>query len=215
MINREIISRIREEVYDKGIPSDDSRLRNRLVYNKMRTIRNDLLVKKSNKNQLLSTDNYQTVTVPLTLSSVQIPELTSEIYETPVLPNILFNMDEPLIKSIQNLDNNNPLYISATTYEKSRYVLSSKITGKKKKYYWHNNKFYFLNISCDLKEVNITAIFDDIIFDKGSCLSYLDYEFPLQAELLEPLIQMSQEALIKILLPLPQDLKTNTIDDRN
>ena len=215
MTIREIISRIREEVYDKGVPSDDSRLRNRLVYSKMRTIRNDLLVKKSNKNQLLSPDNYQTVTLPLVLSTTQIPELKSELYESPTLPNILFNMDEPLIKTVQNLDSNNPLYISATTYEKSRYITSSKITGKNKKYYWHNNKLYFINVDCNLKEVDVTAIFEDVIFDKDSCVSYLDYRFPLQSELLETLIQMAQEALIKILVPLSQDLKNNAIDDRN
>ena len=215
MINREIISRIREEAIDKGVPSDDSRLRNRLVFNKMLTVRNDLLVKKANKNQLLSVDNYDTIIEELVVVPSPIVGITSTLHRTKnKIPNILVKLDNPLIKTVQNLDPNNPFYFTATTYEKARYAKSAKYTGNHKKYFLHQDYLYFVNVDCDLKQVSITAIFDNILFDSSVCKSNLDYDFPLQADLTEAMIQMCQEALIKIFYPIFSDNVNNAIDGR-
>lgn len=215
MIIRELISRIKEECYDKGVPSDDTRLRPRLVFNKMLTTRNMLLVQKANKTQLLGTSNYNTIRQQLVLVDSPISSITSKLYRTAnPIPNILYKLDNPLILTVQNLDPNNPFYITATTYDKARYVKSAKYTGNNKKYFLHGNYMYFVGIECDLKEVSITAIFDTVLFDDTACKPYQNYEFPLQADLTESMIQLVQEALIKIFYPTLHDNTTNTNDDR-
>jgi hypothetical protein len=215
MTVKEIISRIREECYDKGVPSDDTRLRARLVFNKMLTVRNTLLAQKANKNQLLASSNYNTITEKLVLVPSPINGITSKLYRTAnQIPNIVYKLDSPLVLTVQNRDVNNPFYITMTTYDKARYAKSSQYTANNKKYFIHNSYIYFIGIDCDLREVDITAIWENVLFNKNSCKPYQDYEFPLQGELVESMIQMCQETLIKIFYPIIHDTLNNTVDDR-
>lgn len=215
MLIGELISRTKEECYDKGVPSDDTRLRPRLVFNKLLTIRNVLLPQKADKNQLLAVSNYDTIIEDLVIVNSPIAGITSKLYRTKnKIPNILYKMSYPLIQTVQNLDINNPLYFTATTYDKARYVVAAKFTGNNKKYFLHDNYMYFIGVDCDLKSVSITAIFDTVLFDNKQCKSYLEYEFPLQAELIESMIQLAQEGLIKVFYPTLYDNLNNAKDDR-
>ena len=49
----EIVTRV-QSLYSKGVASDDSRLSNRLIYNKMLTVRSRLIVEQAKKKQRIS-----------------------------------------------------------------------------------------------------------------------------------------------------------------
>ena len=77
---KELIQRI-QSTYSKGVQSDDSRLTNRHIYNKLLTTRALLLSREVNKKRKLSAWNYST------LPCVEIVEITSN-EECPCIPDV-------------------------------------------------------------------------------------------------------------------------------
>ena len=53
MLIKEIVQRI-QSLYSKGVQSDDSRLSDRHIYNKMITVRSKLISQQHNKKQKIS-----------------------------------------------------------------------------------------------------------------------------------------------------------------
>ena len=74
----EIVTRI-QSLYSKGVASDDSRLSNRLIYNKMLTVRSRLVVEQAKKKQRISRWNYQTISCIelIEVSTADLPLYTS------------------------------------------------------------------------------------------------------------------------------------------
>jgi len=56
----ELIQRI-QSLYSKGVQSDDTRLSNRHVYNKIKTVRSKLVSQEAKKKQKISSWNYQPI----------------------------------------------------------------------------------------------------------------------------------------------------------
>ena len=73
----EIIQRI-QTLYSKGASSDDSRLSNRFIYNKMLTVRSMLISNEAKKKQRISQLNYQTIPC---IELVEVPK-----HECPCIP---------------------------------------------------------------------------------------------------------------------------------
>jgi len=73
----EAIQRI-QSLYSLGVQSDDSRLKSRHVYNKMKTVRGRLLYEKANKKQYIANSNYQI------LNCVEL--IKAEVHECPCIP---------------------------------------------------------------------------------------------------------------------------------
>jgi hypothetical protein len=213
MFIKQYIDSIREISYDKGIQSDDSRLRNRSVYNQMVTVRADLLAKKANKSQTLSMQNYQTVSFKLELTPSPVDYITSQVYRTETLPNIIYSMDNPLIHSITNIDVNNPVQFSRIDVKSLKYSKSNKFTSNTIKYFLFKNRIYFINAQCKLTDVEFTGVFDEVVFNED-CKSYFNYDFYLQTDLSQPLIQICSELIYKSFNSLTADNNNNALDDK-
>src|SRR5690606_20582736 len=109
MTTGEIIQRI-QSLYSKGVNSDDSRLSNRHIYNKLLTVRSRIISQEAKKKQRISSWNYQTIPC-IELIKVEahncpcIPPLGCQILRSRYpLPKPLSGLSGELIKNVTSID---------------------------------------------------------------------------------------------------------------
>ena len=141
----ELIQRV-QSLYSKGVNSDDSRLTNRHIYNKLLTVRNMLVFRKLNKKQKISAWNY--VFIPC------IELIKAPAHECPCLPPVgceILKSKYPLPKPITNLEDDMVLSVTSiegsisydkTTFEAKRFSKGKKFTSKRQDYYIRNGHLY-------------------------------------------------------------------------
>lgn len=230
MILREIIQRI-QSAYSKGVQSDDSRLSNRHIYNKLSTARHYLLDRLLKSKKFISSWNYYTIPCAEVIETSYneqctcIPEFGCKLYRTKYpLPKPMMGLSGHKIKSITTIDNKTQIdYISQ---QQAKYLKGNKYTKKTIKYFIENGYVYFTS-PFGLKVVKITFIPEDIVeakkfknyCDSNSlipstqiCDSILDMEFSIDSALLEPLIQMTYEELVTGFSQARPDIDNDSLD---
>lgn len=223
----DIIQRI-QSLYSKGVQSDDSRLTNRHIYNKMLTVRSKLLRQRINKKQTLSQWNYQTLPcVELILASKTecpcLPEIGCKILRTvQQLPKPISGLNGHIIDSVTSVDGS--IVYDLTTFKEKKYKGGNKYTKGKIDYYIRNNYLY-LTHKGGPEVVSITGLFEDPVeamsypnmCERGSnnigCFSPLDIEFPIDMDLIETMIELSLNELIQVFNSNIEDTTNNTKDN--
>lgn len=227
MIIKEVIARI-TNLYEKGVPSRQSRLSPRHIYNKMLTVRSKLISQEAKKRQKINQWSYQTIPC--------IELIKAEVHECPCLPPIgceilrskftipkpMTDLNNHLIQSVTSLDGS--VIFSEISWTEKKYKSSNKYTANKPDYYIRNNYLYITHRS-GLKVVTLTGLFDDpLIVEKFpsfciedcidciDCTSPLDKEFPIDNDMIDTLIDMCKQELIEQFTQMIEDTTNNSSD---
>jgi hypothetical protein len=228
---KEIIQRV-QSLYSKGVQSDDSRLSNRHIYNKILTLRSRLIAQQHNKKQKISQWNYQTIPC-IELIKVPandcpcIPPIGCDVLRSKYeLPEPLTGLSNYIIQSVFTIDRSirlDEISVSAVNYQKG-----NKYSSKKINYYIHNNYIYVTASSSsihNLKFITLTAIFEDpfkanefkTFCDEGctdckKCNDFLEEDFPIDNDLIDTVVEMCIPELIQLFSQNIEDLTNNSRD---
>ena len=222
----EVIERS-ESLYNKGTVAANSRLSKRHIYSALLTARSILIRQQSNKNQSISQWVYQTLPcVELIPAPVHecpcIPTNGCVILRTKYkLPKPISDIEGSLIQSITSLDGK--IIFSETTLENQKYELGNKYTAKKPKFFI-NNGYAYITVLTLLKAVTISLITEDFLEAKNfpsycgpcedcECEDILETEFPIDMDLIKPLLDIANEELIFMFKQMTEDNKNNAKDD--
>jgi ABC-type antimicrobial peptide transport system permease subunit len=218
----EAIQRI-QSLYSLGVQSDDSRLKSRHVYNKMKTIRGRLLYEKANKKQYIANSNYQILNcVELIKAEVHecpcIPPLGCCIYKTKhPLPAPLSSFNRHLIKSVTSLDGN--IRYSEISWEDKKYKQYDKYTSTKPDYILTGNHLLVTGKN-DVEVIRVELLLEDPLEGynnpsycnpENDCISNYEREFHLDNSMFDALIELTAQELIQLFRP-REDSSNNTKD---
>lgn len=225
----EIIQRI-QSLWSKGVQSDDLRLTERHIYNKMLTVRSRLLYQKANKKQKLNQWNFQTLPcVELVKAPIHecpcLPPIGCEILKTKYpLPKPITNLTNHILQSVTSLDGS--VIYSEIGWTEYKYKQGNKYTGSKPDYFIRDGYLY-LTYKSGPKVVTITGLFQDPVEaesfpsycdnceDCQDCDSPLEKEFPIDDELLDVLVEFCIQELVVMFSQSQQDKTNNSQDDNN
>lgn len=221
MTIREIIQRI-QSLYSKGVQSDDSRLTNRHIFNKLQSTNNLFLSRKLDKREIISNSAYTdldclNIVEDNIINCPCIQDLSCKIYRTECkIPEILTSKQGLLIKSVMSLDGN--IKINYTTFEDLKYLSGNKYTAKKMWYFIKDNYFYFVNTK-KMKAIRISAIFKNMLealtYSCGNmenCIDFLDLPFATDDSLIEDIIGFSANELINTFSQVLEDVTNDSKD---
>ena len=230
MLVSEIIQRI-QSLYSKGVKSDDSRLSNRHIYSKLLSVRSRLVYQKINKKQKLSQWSFQVLPcVELIKAPLHecpcIPTGKCTILRTKFkLPKPVGSLNKDMIKSVTSLDGK--LVLTETTFDTQKYQKGNKYTANKPTYYI-KDEYLYITIEKSLEVITIIGLFDDPVEvdkypsyceDKDNCTeckdceSFLDKDFPIDSDLIDPMIELSLQELIEIFNNNREDQTNDTRDN--
>ena len=221
MILNDILSRLNITL-NNGIPSDDKRYSDRYLYSILIAIRAELIKQKAAKYNFLNLFNYQTTPcLSLELSNLDdcdcIPDGVGCKYKrtSQLLPEILTSRDKFLISSVRDLAGN---IISMTTLENSQADKHSRLKKDYTRWFLHNNRIYITSNNTDLTKIIITGVFFDPVEvadlegcadDPVTCYDPFTSDFPIDKELLNTVIRMTQEEVMKYTMRIPQDMQND------
>lgn len=222
MTIREIIYSI-QSLYEKGTPSDDSRLRARQVWAKLRSARSLALSKKL-KSKKLSEFSYTT------LPCVELVQ--TDLHECGCIPvdgcqayRSVHKIPQSLdIDAVTTLDGN--IEFSPTTWKAKKYKGYSKWTSKKPDYFLKNDYLYLTSNNL-LTVVSITGVWEDPVVaytfpsycdtegggpgdGVSNCTPPLDREFPIDPELTDIVREIAIKELIGVMPGQTEDIQANS-----
>lgn len=225
------MAKLREHIYavknilERGLASDDSRLSEKLIAFLLKTARSQLIKEKINKYKEVSQLSYQTICVPLELTTYHdcdcIPESVGckILKSTCKIPRDLVSKWGSsltvLTASGRILDMS-----SLTQNDLTKYSDTNK--NPKIAYFIENQHIYVLN-NTDLKIVLLSAIWEDpeIIntfckcnngkLTEEPCYDPIDDDFPIDAELSRPMRLMVIQEL-QNMYRIPEDNLNNAKD---
>lgn len=228
MTTFEVIQRV-QQLYSKGSPSDDSRLSNRHIYNKLMTVRSRLIVNQVKQKQKLSQWNYQTLPcvemIPAPIHECAcIPSKGCTVLKSKYpLPKILTDMNRHIIQSVSHIDGSYVFPESAFELQKNK--KGNRFTAKMSDYYIRNGYLYVTH-NIALEVITLTAVFGDPIeaekypsycAEKSAidCSGPLEKEFPIDHDMIDTLVKMASEELVLMFSQLPEDKISNVSDDNS
>ena len=209
MKNKEVIQRV-QQLYSKGVHSDDSRLKSRHIYSTLKTVRNLLLSQQMNKKQTLSNWSYQTlpcvelIEVPDNLCPCAPPSGCSILRSKHKLPSIVKSLYGDSFKSVSLMDKKPIPEVDMSVVS---YSSEGKYTSNALKYFINGGYLYVVS-DVTLKIVTIVGAFEDPIeADKfenfcsstGECIDCMDYmelEFPIDGNLVKPLLELAYQEVV-------------------
>lgn len=226
----EIIQRI-QSLYSKGVQSDDSRLSSRHIYNKLITVRARLVSQEAKKKQKTSRWNYQAIEC---IELIEVPEHNCPCIPVPgciilrskyKLPKPLQGLDSNLIESVTTIDRQtkiNELNLSSFKYQRGNKYTKASLS------YFIDNEYLYITTPTTIRIVRLVGLFDDPIKAKEfegycksdckdcgkDCIDYTEVEFPIDADMIDTLIELSIKELIEIFSKGVQDTNNNSSEDR-
>lgn len=229
MLVKEVIQRI-QSAYSKGVQSDDSRLTSKHIYNVLLTQRTRLIVQQAKKKQRIGDWNY------VVLSCVELIEVPSHecscladlgcsVLRTKYkLPKTLTDLNKHLIQWVLSIDST--LRIDEVLREEFFYQAGNKYTSKKPRYILENEYLYFplpdvtphvvkikLLAEDPIEAYNYPSLCEEVECEEcNDCSSPLDKEFPIDGELLQTVIELTADELIRTFASSLED-KTNDSSD--
>ena len=223
----EISQRV-QSLYSKGVASDDSRLSNRLIYNKLLTVRARLISQEAKKKQKISQWNYQSISC---IELIKVPA-----HECPCLPPIgcdmlrskyklpkpLSGLSGSLIQTVTTIDRSKKLNEVSINAVKS--LTGNKYTSKSINYFIEEGYLYITSPS-KIEFVRLIGLFEDPIkakqfenfckencVDCTDCIDYQEEEFPIDNDMVDALIELTVQELV-ILFGQSQQDETNDSSD--
>ena len=225
MIVKELIQRV-QSLYSKGVHSDDTRLTSRHIYNKLLTVRSRLISLQAKKKQKLNQWSFQTIDCIELVSDYDYDcpciEIGCKILRSKYpLPKPLTDLNSHLIQSVSSIDGN--ITFTETQFNNKKWKKGSRYAKDSPEYYIKNGYIYIIGIR-KVKVISITGLFEDPFEvskypsycgnkEEEQCLSPLDMDFPIDAELIEPLIEISVQELVGVFKQMQQDKDNNSRDD--
>lgn len=215
-------------LYGKGVPSKDSRLTHRHAYSCLIGARSTILEQKANKKYYLSQWNVQT------LPCIEL--IDAPLHECPCapqgilmlrskekLPKPVTRNDSPLIYTVSTLDNS--VVFDRKEWNTYNYVKGKKYTSLKP-FYMERNEYLYIGNATRIKAVVQMGVYADPLnvynfpsscddCDDCKCGSPLDLEFPLDGELLTPVIQLAANELIYLFKQMAEDRRNDASDDNS
>ena len=227
MLISEIIQRV-QALYSKGVASDDSRLSSRLIYNKLLTTRARLISQEAKKKQKISQWNYQTLScielikVP-TQECPCIPPTGCEILRSKYkLPKPLSGLSGNLIQSVSTIDRSEKINEISLNAIRS---LSGNKYSKTTLRFFIESGYLYLSTPRDVNFVKIVGLFEDPMEVKKyetycetcqdciECLNYDQEEFPIDNDMIDPLIELAVQEIVIMFSQSQQDLTNDSNDD--
>lgn len=228
MLLGEIIQRV-QSLYSQGLQSKDTRLTSRHIYSAVSTARSILLRQQYNKNQSTNQWSYQT------LPCVEL--IKAPVHECPCIPSNgcmilrskhkipkpVSGLDKHLIQSVTSLDGS--IRFDETSFENVKYNSKGKKYTSKEPYYYFRNEYIYVTVLKNLKVLTLTGLFDDPVAAKQfpsfcasdcpecECEDIMDMEYPIDGDLVRPLIQLANDELIIIMKQMTEDRKNNATND--
>ncbi len=226
MVVKEIIERI-QSLYSKGVSSDESRLSDRHVYNKILTVRMQLLAQQLKKKQRVSDWNYtvlqcvELIKVPRTECSC-LGDLGCDVYRTKhPIPRVMTDSNRHYIEYVMTVDSG--VRIEETTRQGVNYLKGNKYTGKKPKYLFESGYLYF-PIQNSPGIVNIKLLAEDPLEaakypsfceecqDCQDCTPLTELDFPIDGDLVEPLVDIIINEIIGVFSGRREDIQNDSAD---
>ena len=211
MKTSELIQRV-QSLYSRGVQSDDSRLSNRHIYNKLLTARAKLISQEAKKKQIINLWNYQT------LPCVEL--IPVERHECPCLPPVgckILKSKYPLPKPITDLGGHliqgvtsieGSVSYSRVDFEQVKYHYANKYTAKHA-IYWIRNEHLYTSYTEGPTVISVTLLaenpFDAENFpsycekdctDCVNCDSPLEMEFPIDNDMADTLVELAIKELV-------------------
>jgi len=222
----ELLQRI-QSLYSKGVNSDDSRLMNRHIYNKLLTVRARLISQEAKKKQKISQWNYQKIPC-IELIEVPshdcpcIPPIGCSILRSKHrLPSPLSGLSGNLIQSVTTI--NRQLKLDEININAVRSQKGNKYTAKKTNFFIED-KYLYISTPTKMEIVSMVALFEDPLevnkfsgyCDCQECTQCSDFEqeeFPIDNDLIDVLIELSVNELIQIFNSNFEDTTNNGRDN--
>lgn len=218
-----------QSLYSRGVHSDDTRLTSRHIYSALVTARAVLIRQRAEKQQL-SQWMYQSIPCVELIDSPKhecpcIPTNGCSVLRTKYkLPKPVTGLSDVLIQSVTTLDGN--ITLDPSTFETEKYAGGNKFTAKKPTYYIRN-EYLYITIYKKLQVITLSGIFEDPIdaqlypsfcpsdCPECECKSPFDSPFPIDGDLIRPLLQVANDELIIMLKQMGEDKSNNASDDTN
>lgn len=226
----EIIQRVKS-LYNKGVQSDDSRLSSRHIYNKMVTVRSRLIYQKANKRQKINSWSYQIlpcielIEAPLSECPCLPPSGCLILRSKYKLPKPITNLNRHLIVDVMSLQGD--IQYSEIEFKEYKSKAGNKYTANKPDYFVRNGYIYITHKIGSPKVITLSGLFEDP-FEVNSfpsfcgdcedcedvCFDIFEMEFPIDEDLLEPLIEICNEELVGIFRQMQQDSNNDSVDNK-
>jgi hypothetical protein len=231
MLNRVIIQKV-QSLYSKGVQSQSSRLSSRHIYNKLITSRSKLITNEFKKKQKISQWTYQTISC-IELIEVPVNECPCTLQTGCMIlrskypiPSIMTGMDKHLIQSVTGLEGR--MVLTEISFEDKKYAKGNKYTSTSPDYFFRGaglSNYLYVTVTLRIPTVTFTALFDNPIDvylfpsmcedNTYECIDYLDFEFPMDNDQIDALVEMTATELIDRFIGVKQDISNNAIDDIN
>lgn len=220
----ELIGRV-QNLYNKGVKSDDSRLSNRLIFSKLLSVRAMLYKQNEQKNNSFGEEDYSL------LECIKI--IPVEPYNCPCLPSIgckVYRTESKLPKLFKGRNGIKIGYVSSldrrrifgiTTTLEYRFSSSNRFSNTDRVIYeggylyvYGDNLPSYITIKAILNNSleSFTSSCKENCIDCEDCISYLDTEFKIQDSLIEPMLQMTNQELVKEFSQMMEDLTNDNKD---
>ena len=229
MTNREIIERVKS-LYQTGVASDDNRMSDRLIYSVVTSIKALLLRQEVSKNRTLSDRNIDYLEC--------VPLAQAEAHDCPCAPPSGCMILKSTCSLPRPINTRYGEYIQVTSidgstvFSKTTWIAKSKKKGNK--YTSKTQDFFFKDdylyitvpepTGIGLKTITVSGVFENIsdfycnycedCEDADSnCLAPLDMDFRLDLALIENLINMAVQELVRMFSSQSDDKLNNANDD--
>lgn len=219
----DIISRVKA-IYNKGVETDDSRLSDRLVYDKLKSTRSLLIKREIDKKRQVSDWIVQTIpcfelatALPNDCTSCGVPAPGCKILKSVnKLPKPVQSVVGPELEAVTTMDGNK--VFSKTNWVKKRYKSGDKYTSAVEDYFI-KDEYLFITTNSLLKYVSVSGVFEDPLEPVGldacgaTCINPLEQEFYLDGHLTDAVIEMTVQQLVGVMKSMPEDSINNAVED--
>jgi hypothetical protein len=226
MYIKEVIERI-QSLYSRGVSSDESRLSDRHIYNKILSVRMQLLAQQLKKKQRIRDWNYSVLPC---VELIKVPnhecpclgDLGCDVFRTKLpIPRVLTDSNRHYIEFVMSVENSQR--IEEVSRQGVIYLKGNKYTGNKPKFLFENGYLYFpikkspgvvkikLLAEDPLEAMHYPSLCDDCQ-NCTDCIPAYDHEFNIDGDLIEPLIDICVQEIIVIFGQRPEDKDNNSRD---
>ena len=208
-----------QNIINKGVPSDDSRFSNRLISHALKQARSRLVKIKLDKQDYISEANYQKLCIPLELHTYHNCHCITDNQDCQILrsknviPKYMVAKWGPAIQPM-SLAGVKLSQVSITSNNLDQYSLTAQ---NKSGYFIDENYLYILN-NIKLRAVLIKGIWEDpeevlgyneqTCTELDNCEDILDQDFPIDAELVYPMYQLTMQ-LLGLSFNMPEDTRND------
>ena len=233
-----LIQRV-QSLYSRGVQSDDTDLSDRHIYHKLTTVRNRLTIQKYSKKQKISSWSYQVLPcIEMVKASIHdcpcLPPAGCDILKSRYpIPETITGFNGDIIRYVTSLDGS--INYAETSWERMKHKKGSKYTSKNPEYFIKNGHLYIVHSSGFKTVVTLSGLFRDPLAATtfpsycekeceegpdgsdcgGDCRSFLEREFPVDGDLVEPLVEIASEELVARFKQSIKDTENNKNDDVN